>query len=958
MKNMATPLSNSVELPALDAGNGTLSDEMILGLVQGGSWQFAGAPVLTYSYDLNFDGPVQAWPADWISALERAFAAWEAVANIDFLQSGTVNAQTQNASVADLSLVVAPGTGQGVVAASAIFPDPAFADLLLADWGYTRAGGVFPYPGPEGDITFDNLNLAFASLAPGTEGFAIILHEIGHALGLKHPHDDGGNARPTFEALGIAAYESLSYTVMSSPYPLGGSYAMTPMLADILALQHIYGANTAYHNGDDTYGLYGVLGTIWDAGGIDTIDSSGWPGAEGVLIDLRPGAYSGSRGAAGTTAIAYGTTIEHAIGTASYDAIVGNDAPNMLSGMAGNDTLDGAGGLDTLTGGLGDDVYVIHDQYEVLVELAGQGWDEVSSGSSHMLADGPSIEALRLTGTAAANASGNLVTNVVIGNAAANVLDGRGAVDILAGEAGNDTYIVSQATPSSYAQLWGGAIEASGLPGYYGDGTFGLFSANAAVSPWLSSVYLDFSGTDVDGPTSLILRTPGIMQPGLYTIDTSQLYHAEVVASGSGYGGSSTAGWIEIADFAFDASTEAGVLRFAARFDVRLYTGQSLAGQLSFNSFALPSADLVVEKPAGGLDTVSSSVSFVLPTDVENLVLRGVQPIGGTGNALANVITGNAAANRLDGGAGADTLKGGAGDDVYLVDSILDVLVEGANAGIDEVLSTVSFTLPASIEKLTLAGTGNVGVTGNPLANVLTGNSSGNTLLGRAGNDTLDGGVGADSMWGGTGDDVYFVDSLADRVSEAAGAGDDSIVSSVSFTIRPNFETLRLAGSANVNATGGSYGDVLVGNDAVNVLTGMAGHDTLSGGQGDDRLKGGTGNDLLTGGEGRDSFFFAETAGASNADVIADFSSGADKIRLDDAIFVAAGAVGNLLAADPRFHAAAGAVSGQDAADRFVYDTVSGRLYYDGDGNGAAASLLIGTLQGAPALRAIDLVIA
>lgn len=231
--------------------------------------------------------------------------------------------------------------------------------------------------------------------------------------------------------------------------------------------------------------------------------------------------------------------------------------------------------------------------------------------------------------------------------------------------------------------------------------------------------------------------------------------------------------------------------------------------------------------------------------------LAGNDILGGDGGN--DTLYGGDGDDIMDGGMLADNMLGGAGDDIYVVDNAGDIVTEYINQGIDTVQSSISFTLTANVENLTLTGTTAINGTGNELDNVLIGNSAKNKLLGNAGNDTLDGGAGVDTMQGGVGDDTYIVDSARDNVIENLNEGIDSVQSSVSYTLAANVENLTLTGIAAINGTGNGLNNLLTGNSAVNTLSGSTGNDILQGGAGNDVLKDSGGNNLLDGGAGNDT---------------------------------------------------------------------------------------------------------
>ena len=387
-------------------------------------------------------------------------------------------------------------------------------------------------------------------------------------------------------------------------------------------------------------------------------------------------------------------TLAGTIGNDVIDALGGNDVvsgdagDDQLMGGLGSDQLNGNAGNDTLIGGAGTDTTVggLGNDTHVIDAASDVTTEAAAEGTDTVQSPitwtlGANFENLTLTGAATINGTGNTLNNTLTGNSAANRLDGGAGIDTMQGGAGNDIYVVN---------------------------------------------------------------------------DT---------------------------------------------------------------------ADVVSEGASAGTDGVEASVSFTLGTNVENIVLTGSASINATGNTSNNTLTGNAGANLLNGGAGADTMVGGAGNDIYVVDNAGDVVTEGASAGTDTVESSITYTLGANLENLTLTGSSAINATGNTLANTLTGNAAANSL---------NGGTGADTMAGGLGNDVYVVDNASDIVNEAASAGTDRVDSSITYTLAANVENLTLTGTAAINGTGNTLNNSLTGNSGNNRLDGGAGADTMAGGAGDD----------------------------------------------------------------------------------------------------------------------------
>jgi len=528
----------------------------------------------------------------------------------------------------------------------------------------------------------------------------------------------------------------------------------------------------------------------------------------------------------------------------------GNSLANSIIGNSGDNVLDGGAGADSLTGGAGNDTYVVDDAGDTVIEGAGAGTDLVQSAVTFALT--ADLENLTLTGTAAVNGTGNAGANILTGNSGDNVLDGGAGADTLTGGAGNDTYVVDNAGDTVMESA------ASGTDLVQSSLTYTLGS-NVENLTLTGNLVIDGTGNTLDntlvGNSNANTLDGGVgadvMSGGAgndtYKVDNAGDQVIENISSGMDTVMSSLS-------YALGANVENLTLTGTASINA---TGNSLGNVLTGNSgdnildggygrdtmsggagndtyVVDDSTEFVTESAGAGTDLVQSSVTYTLGSNLENLTLIGALAINGTGNSLNNVIVGNASANTLDGSTGADAMSGGAGDDIYYVDNAGDSVTENADEGTDTVISSVTQTLGANVERLTLAEGYSIDGTGNALDNVLTGNSFGNTLTGGAGNDTLDGSYGADTLVGGLGNDTYVVDDAGDTVVENGGEGADLVQSAVTYTLGSNLEDLTLTGYSYINGTGNALDNVLTGNAADNTLDGGVGADTMAGGAGND----------------------------------------------------------------------------------------------------------------------------
>ncbi len=429
------------------------------------------------------------------AAATKAMSSWSDVANIKFSQIAETSSNVGDVRFANSS---APSTA----------------------WAY--------YPGayPEaGDIWF-GLNYDFKSSEDGTYSYYAFVHELGHAIGLKHPH----------EGSPLLPYDQdwVGNTVMS--YNLGyGFLPSTPMLYDIAAAQYIYGANMATRSGDTVYKWATgeqIFETIWDGGGKDTIDWSNQSSA--AEINLTAGTWSelGPANSFGvdTLAIAFNVTIENARGGTANDELFGNAVANSLYGNSGNDLIYASGGADTLYGDLGNDTIYGQDGDDTV--YGGRSLDDPTDGPDRIYGDAGNDQVWAGGGDDTVyGGTGNEIH--LSGQSGNDTLYGDAGTDYLAGGSGNDI-------------LYGGTENdrlsgTDGLDRLFGQGGTDTFDYDAVshspVGTTLRDVVGDFTG--VGGST----RTEAI---DLSTIDANTSVSGNQAFTFRGTGAFSAPGQVRV----------------------------------------------------------------------------------------------------------------------------------------------------------------------------------------------------------------------------------------------------------------------------------------------------------------------------------------------------------------------------------------------------------------------------
>ena len=702
---------------------------------------------------------------------------------------------------------------------------------------------------------------------------------------------------------------------------------------------------TAGHDADDRVIYNTTTRQLWyDA------DGSG-SGAAQLIATLQAGANV----AATDIIVFYESTGTRFFASQGNDSITGNDGAEWYDGFGGNDTLTGFGGNDIFFAGEGDDIVD-----------SGAGVDTVEGGA------GADIFVFSATpGAANADQVWDFASGADTIRLDGNVMPAVGPSGTFAG---------------GDARFWA-AAGANG--GHDADDRIVYNSSTGQL--WYDA---DGSGA---GAAQLIATLQGA--PALAATDIQVVNGSAAGATINGTAGNDslvgTAGNDTINGFGGNDTID-------GRGGI-----DSMVGGTGDDLYFVDNAnDIIVELENGGIDEVQAFSAYTLPSWVNNLTMRG-EARTGVGNELDNVIDGSrveganlsgmggndllisgdfSGIHTLRGGDGNDTLRGGDHSDWMFGDSGDDVLDGGragsgidtltGGAGADDFLLT---SIPgdaffASTIADFVSGSDEIRFDGRAFTQI---GASGDFVAGDA---RFHSGAGVNAAHDAD-DRVIYNTSTGQLWYDADGTGSaaaqlittlqnaptllatDIAVDNGSGTPPPpppppggtngtegNDTMIGTAGSDTLNGLGGN--DFMQGQGSADTLRGGAGNDTIGGNDGLDWIEGGTGNDRLTGGSGQDAFVFREF-GAANADTLTDLAGNNwDSLRFDNAAFTALGGDGRFVSGDGRFRAG---TTAQDADDRIVYNSATGQVWYDADGNGAGTAQLVATLQAGATLVASDI---
>ncbi|MBP0462421.1 matrixin family metalloprotease [Roseomonas sp. PWR1] len=585
-------------------------------------------------------------------------------------------------------------------------------------------GGEEGFAGyPPGAHVYLNLpTLGASSFAAGTHGFRVAIHEIGHAIGLKHPFE-GAAQLP-------AALLTAGNTVMS--------YDNTPVAGlgvfDIAVARHLYGANTVANGAAVT--------RSWDAAA-QAVRHTGSAAGERIFGTSLDDIIDGGNG---NDLLRGGIGIEEtARNTSDYGA-------DSMAGGAGDDTIESAFdifGTDTINGGTGYDWLVIRSVNDVFDGLLGAVLDLRDGSLRRNTGSAPrtdivfGIEGVRGTD------GGDILTGLSFSTS--------GVVFRFAGGRGNDriTGFNADFNQADYRASTNGIV-ASLATGTVLDGVGGIDTLSRIRNIAGSAT----GGDSIEGGTF------GDLVYGLGGADTL-LGGAGGDRLDGGAGADSLVGGANDDLYWVDSALDR-ILEVAGGGRDKVIATVSL-------NLATEVEDLLLAGTAGLAANGNALANGITGNGAANRLY---------GDGGDDTLAGAAGNDTLDGGLGGDRLVGGPGDDMFMVNDPLDRVVELAGGGRDRVVAGIAFTLPGEVEDLTLGGALAINGAGNVLANLMTGNAAANRLDGGGGDDTLAGGPGFDTLVGGAGADRFVFAGPgqgADRILDFAAVDDTVALSRAGF---------------------------------------------------------------------------------------------------------------------------------------------------------------------------------
>jgi VCBS repeat-containing protein len=846
------------------------------------TWSFATAS--QYQQALG-EAPVDeaAINENTLALVEKAMALIESVANIRFERVGTGTAGDAAYS----------GDGQ-------ILVTNAIADSLKKLTGRDADGNA--------GISKAGFSIGFATAITDTEtGLHFVMKELLGSLGVVGVAANFKSV-PGYRTQAPDSYfeNSLQYSVLGAVHETltGANYGNgtditrmyhdlgAPLLADIMALQKLFGANTSTLGGDTVYGFNSNTGdarlsltendsrmvaSIWDGGGNDTIDLSGLQ--SNSELDLREGAFSSFGGLKKNFSIAPGAVIENAVGGAGNDLLVGNATDNLLRGGNGNDVLDGGAGNDRLFGGDGNDTIT-----------AGDGRDRIAGGDGADVLDG-------------GNGDDWIEYDAVDDWAGGKVTGGEGT-DTLVFMSGDQEAVRALDTAMMLAQGFE-RYAVSAQPGNANPTQFTLFDLSTHAR--IGTLAVDSAGFHADALDDVAKFIKGQDAPvsgNLFDNDRmggEENLSAQVTSITNGSLGAKYFDSINIAG-RFGTLT----LQSNGNYTYRINNADQdaaiqaccVAGPDTFVYEGMKGGKLVKAKlsivvegtPAAHVNKAPVVTSEIADQSFVNASAVAFQIAAGSftdpeGNAFALAAT-QADGTDLPSWLSFDPATGTfTGTPRINEGGAVTVRVTATDPGGLSVWD--DFVLTPPVINDAFGGSGDDQLVGNEADNMLSGAAGNDTIEGGAGNDRLLGDDGDDTIRGGTGNDTILGGEGFDRLE--GGAGDDTIEAGAGGGIVDGNEgndTIH-GGSGNDQLSGSAGNDFLYGNGGDNTLDGGAGRDWLRSGRGDDTLIGGDGNDVLQGQAGNDRYF-----GGNGHDVV-HAGSGDDVAYMGDGNDLIVGEAGN-----------------------------------------------------------------